>query len=444
MIDTIASFLLPLIESGWLSLLDYLAAHVLLCLLPAFVIAGYISAMIPKEVITRYLGPRAPRYISYPAAAIGGFVLAVCSCTILPLFAGIWKRGAGLGVAVTFLFVGPAVNILAIAYTGAAIGMDIAIARIVLSIVFGIGIGLIMAGLFRKEETDRAARMADSGLFDQQVSLKPALWIVFLLLIAILLVGTLKINLLTMTWISLHLPVETPTSLATLLADLNLTAQGALLILMLILTAPAAYLGLENVLIRFNRWTYVSIFLMAFTLLLAAPVINEGSLVIGITGRFVGELILLLVTGIVAVRSFERQELANWMWETWKFIKQIFPLLVLGVFLAGVIKSIIPGTLIQNLTGQNTLWANLIAVLFGVFMYFPTLVEVPIARMFLELGMNRGPLLAYLLADPALSVQSILVTSKIMGRRKTIAYVSLVTIFSTMAGYIFGLVLTIL
>ena len=444
MIDTIAPFLLPLIESGWLSLLDYLAAHVLLCLLPAFVIAGYISAMIPKEVITRYLGPRAPRYISYPAAAIGGFVLAVCSCTILPLFAGIWKRGAGLGVAVTFLFVGPAVNILAIAYTGAAIGMDIAIARIVLSIVFGIGIGLIMAGLFRKEETDRAARMADSGLFDQQVSLKPALWIVFLLLIAILLVGTLKVNLLTMTWISLHLPVETPTSLATLLADLNLTAQGALLILMLILTAPAAYLGLENVLIRFNRWTYVSIFLMAFTLLLAAPVINEGSLVIGITGRFVGELILLLVTGIVAVRSFERQELANWMWETWKFIKQIFPLLVLGVFLAGVIKSIIPGTLIQNLTGQNTLWASLIAVLFGVFMYFPTLVEVPIARMFLELGMNRGPLLAYLLADPALSVQSILVTSKIMGRRKTIAYVSLVTIFSTMAGYIFGLVLTIL
>jgi len=444
MIDTIASFLLPLIESGWLSLLDYLAAHVLLCLLPAFVIAGYISAMIPKEVITRYLGPRAPRYISYPAAAIGGFVLAVCSCTILPLFAGIWKRGAGLGVAVTFLFVGPAVNILAIAYTGAAIGMDIAIARIVLSIVFGIGIGLIMAGLFRKEETDRAAKMADSGLFDQQVSLKPALWIVFLLLIAILLVGTLKVNLLTTTWISLHLPAEIPASLSTLLADLNLTAQGALLILMLILTAPAAYLGMENVLIRFNRWTYVSILLMAFTLLLAAPVMNEGSLVIGLTGRFVGELILLLVTGIVAARSFERQELANWMWETWKFIKQIFPLLVLGVFLAGVIKSIIPGMLIQNLTGQNTLWANLIAVLFGVFMYFPTLVEVPIARMFLELGMNRGPLLAYLLADPALSVQSILVTSKIMGRRKTIAYVSLVTIFSTLAGYIFGLVLTIL
>ena len=128
-----AEWLFLLLQSGWASLLDYLAAHVLLCLVPAFFIAGALSALIPKEAVTRYLGPRASKWISYPAAAVGGFVLAVCSCTILPLFAGIWKRGAGLGPAITFLFVGPAVNILAIAYTGAAIGMDIAIARIVLS-----------------------------------------------------------------------------------------------------------------------------------------------------------------------------------------------------------------------------------------------------------------------------------------------------------------------
>src|SRR3990170_4282442 len=151
-IDLVFDYFCTLLWSGWAGLLDYLAAHVLLCLVPAFVIAGYMSAMIPKEAITRYLGPKAPRYISYPAAAIGGFVLAVCSCTILPLFAGIWKRGAGLGVAITFLFVGPAVNILAIAYTGAAIGMDIALARILLSIAFGIGIGLIMAWVFRGDE----------------------------------------------------------------------------------------------------------------------------------------------------------------------------------------------------------------------------------------------------------------------------------------------------
>jgi uncharacterized membrane protein YraQ (UPF0718 family) len=203
-----------------------------------------------------------------------------------------------------------------------------------------------------------------------------------------------------------------------------------------------AYLGFEHVLERFNRWTYLSIALVGLTILVAAPAVTAGSLVIGITGRFIGELLLLVTIGVVATRSFERHELANWIWETWKFVKQIFPLLVLGVFLAGVVKVIIPDSWIQTLTGQNTIWSNLIAVLFGVFMYFPTLVEVPIARMFLEMGMNKGPLLAYLIADPALSIQSILVTGNILGRAKTIAYVALVTIFATLAGYIFGLALT--
>jgi uncharacterized membrane protein YraQ (UPF0718 family) len=369
---------------------------------PAFVIAGYVSAMIPKEVITRYLGPKAPRWISYPAASIGGFILAVCSCTILPLFASIWKRGAGLGVAITFLFVGPAVNILAIAYTGAAIGMDIAIARIVLSIAFGITIGLIMARVFREDEAKRVAELADSGLFDQKASIKPAVWIVFLLLVSVLIVGTLQVSLLTATWLTLHLPVELPVGLMAVLDTLQLTPHGALLIVMLVFLAPMAYLGLEGVLERINRWTYAAIVLVSLTLLAAAPSVQEGSVVIGITGRFIGELILLVAIGSVAVYSFTQDELAGWMWETWKFVKQIFPLLVTGVFLAGVFKAIIPESWIQNLTGQNTIWANLIGVLFGVFMYFPTLVEVPIARMFLELGMHRGPLLAYLLADPAL------------------------------------------
>jgi hypothetical protein len=316
--DSVIPYLLQLIESGWMSLLDYLAAHVLLCLVPAFVIAGYISAMVPKEVITRYLGPRAPRWISYPAAAFGGFILAVCSCTILPLFAGIWKRGAGLGVAVTFLFVGPAVNILAIAYTGAAIGMDVALARIFLSIVFGIAIGLIMARIFQTDEARRAAQQAESGVFDQKVQVKPAVWIVFILLIAVLIIGTLNFSMLTTTWFNLHLPIELPTRLLDTLSSLNLTPQGAILILLLILIAPIAYIGLENVLDRFNNWTYVSIFLVGLTLLLAAPVISEGSLEIGFTGRFIGEIILLASIGIVVARYFERGEIANWLWETWK------------------------------------------------------------------------------------------------------------------------------
>ncbi len=441
-IAVIITYLTSLLWAGWTSLLDYLAAHVLLCLVPAFVIAGYMSAMIPKETITRYLGPRAPKYISYPAAAVGGFILAVCSCTILPLFAGIWKRGAGLGVAITFLFVGPAVNILAIAYTGAAIGMDIALARVILSILFGIGIGLVMAWLFRVEEVRRGELLAERGLFEGSARVKPAVWIVFLLLVGVLIVGTLQIDALTENWFVFSLPLSLPAGLLAGLERLNLSLQGAVLIALLVLIAPVAYLGLENVLERFNRWTYAALSLVGLTLLLAAPAVQTGSLVIGVTGRFLGELLLMGVIGLVAVRSYARHELAGWFWETWKFVKQIFPLLIVGVFLAGVARVVIPESLVQALAGRNTLAANLVGVVFGVFMYFPTLVEVPIARMFLDLGMHRGPLLAYLLADPELSIQSILVTGKILGRNKTAAYVVLVAVFSTLAGYIFGFALS--
>ncbi|GIV81103.1 MAG: hypothetical protein KatS3mg051_0457 [Anaerolineae bacterium] len=221
--------ILDLLNAGWTGLLDYLAAHVLLCLVPAFFIAGYLSGLMPKEVVTRYLGPKTPKYISYPAAAIGGFVLAVCSCTILPLFAGIWKRGAGLGPAITFLFVGPAINILAISYTGSAIGMDIAIARLALAIIFGIVIGLIMAALFRQEQTN----MANAAMFEQTATLRPALWALFGLLIAVLIAGTLQIDLLKNALFSVTLPVTLSGRVQDTLDTLSLTLQGALLILLL-------------------------------------------------------------------------------------------------------------------------------------------------------------------------------------------------------------------
>jgi uncharacterized protein len=441
--ESIFSYLGTLAWSGWTGLLDYLAAHVLLCLVPAFIIAGYMSAMIPKEAITRFLGPKASKWISYPAASFGGFILAVCSCTILPLFAGIWRRGAGLGPAITFLFVGPAINILAISYTGAAIGFDIAIARLVLSLAFGIGIGMIMAWVFRKEEIRRSAELVDTGLFDQHVKVKPAIWVMFLLLIGVLIVGTLQIGLLTNTYFTISLPIDYSGGLLESLAGVGLTPQGGLLILLLVVIAILAYIGMEKKAENFNPWTYLSIGVVALTLLIAAPTTAEGSLIIGFNGRFFGELLLVGTIVVVAARNFEREELAGWLWETWKFIKQIFPLLIIGVFLAGVVKVIIPQSLIQSIAGTNTIWASMVGVAFGVFMYFPTLVEVPIAKMFLDLGMARGPLLAYLLADPELSVQSILVVSKIMGKQKTIVYVGLVAVFSTLAGYLFGLALTL-
>jgi len=437
----ILPYLSNLLLAGWTSLLDYLAAHVLLCLVPAFIIAGFMSTMIPKETITRYLGPKAAKWIAYPASAIGGFILAVCSCTILPLFAGIWKRGAGLGPAITFLFVGPAINILAITYTGATIGMDIALARLALSIVFGIVIGLLMAWIFRKDDNNRIDQLASDGVFDQKVKVKPAVWGLFLLLFAVLIVGTLQVRPLTTIFTSLDLSSPWITAFAARLEPFGLTLQGLLLILMLIVIGFTAWKGFEKVYERWSYWTNTAIVLIALTILLAALKEDLGSMSIDITGRFIGVFILLIAIGFVAYRYFKQDELTGWIWETWKFVKQIFPLLIVGVFLAGMVRVIIPESWVRTIAGQNTLLANFVGVIFGVFMYFPTLVEVPIAKMFLDLGMARGPLLAYLLADPELSLQSILVLNGVMGKQKTAVYVSLVAIFSTLAGYIFGLVL---
>ncbi|PKO05264.1 MAG: permease [Chloroflexi bacterium HGW-Chloroflexi-3] len=441
--DTIVSTIGTLLTAGWLSLLDYLAAHVLLCLVPAFIIAGFMSAMIPKETITRFLGPKASKWVSYPAASIGGFVLAVCSCTILPLFAGIWKRGAGLGPAITFLFVGPAINILAITYTGAAIGFDIALARLILSIVFGIVIGLIMAWIFRKEEADRSSEMQKNGVFDQTAEVKPAIWWLFILLVLTLIVGTLQIPLLTDVYFDMSLPINPEGNMISTLNASNLSIQGALLILMLIFIGLLAWKGFENIFDSFNRWTYAAFVAIGLTILIAAPLVAVTSTSIGINGRFFGEAILLILIGLVASRKFDKDELAGWIWETWKFVKQIFPILIVGVFLAGIARVIIPEAWIQSLAGKNTLLANFVGVIFGVFMYFPTLVEVPVAKMFLDLGMARGPLLAYLLSDPELSIQSILVLTGIMGKKKTSIYVLLVAILSTLAGYLFGVALTV-
>jgi uncharacterized protein len=442
--ENILEYLGMLLWSGWTGLLDYLAAHVLLCLVPAFVIAGFMSSMIPKESITRFLGQRASKWVSYPASALGGFILAVCSCTILPLFAGIWKRGAGLGPAITFLFVGPAINILAITYTGATIGFDIAIARLVLSIIFGIAIGLIMAWVFRKEETACAAGMEKSGVFDQTAKVNPAVWALFLLLVAVLIVGTLQIPVLTNVYANLRLPFDLPTGLAGTLEAVNLSLQGAVLILMLAVIGLLAWKGFENIFDRFSGWTYAAFAAIALTILIAAPVEKTGSIIVGINGRFIGEVLLLAAVGVVAARNFTKDELSGWVWETWKFVKQIFPLLIVGVFAAGIIKVIFPETWVRTLAGQNTISANLVGVIFGVFMYFPTLVEVPIAKMFLDLGMARGPLLAYLLADPELSLQSMLVLNGVMGKKKTGVYVALVAIMATVAGYLFGMVMAAL
>jgi uncharacterized membrane protein YraQ (UPF0718 family) len=440
---------IQMLQSGASSLASYLAAHVLLCLVPAFLIAGAMTALIPKETITRYLGKDAPKIVSYPMAALGGFVLAVCSCTILPLFAGIYKKGAGLGPAITFVFVGPAINILAVTYTGVAIGMDIAIARIVLSVGFGMIIGLIMALVFRRDDQAHN-KSAGSDIFAASATLKPATAAFMLLLLGVLIVGTLGIDLFKDVYAEVTVTADAAPGWQASLdrmvpydadkGEEGVSLHGVALIGMLGLIAVTAWPGLNSIDEAFNRWSWIALGFVALTLLVAALSITPqpSGLVVGISGRFIGLLIVLTALGLVAWKGLEPYEIQEWLWETWRFVKQIFPLLVIGVFLAGMVRELIPPSLIESIAGENSVRANLAGVLFGVFMYFPTLVEVPIANMFLDLGMHKGPLLAYLIADPALSIQSILITASIIGRKKTWVYVGLVTLFSTLAGLIFG------
>lgn len=442
------NFFVNLLYSGLGNLASYLAAHVLLCLLPAFYIAGAMTALIPKEMVTRFLGRNTPKFISYPAAALAGSVLAVCSCTIVPLFAGIYKKGAGLGPAITFLFFAPAANILALIYTGGVIGPDLALARFVLSLAFGIGIGIIMALIFRHEDVEHDK--ATDAMFAAQGKMRQVALIFLLVLVSLLLSGTLKVGLLTNTYSTLTIPISGMDKVQDFLYNLipydsakgeeGVTAQGAILIGLLVFIGITSWLGMENIFDGFNKWTWISLSLVALTLLVAAVGMSPhaGGLDVLINGKFFGVLLVLIVLGYILKTKLTEDETRDFLWESWKFVKQIFPLLVVGVFAVGVIRALIKPEWIETLAGQNTLLGNLAGVVFGVFMYFPTLVEVPIAQMFLSLGMHRGPLLAYLMADPELSLQSILIISTIIGRLKSWTYVAWVALFSTLSGLIYG------
>ena len=444
----IIGFVLQLLNSGLGNLAAYLAAHVLLCLLPAFYIAGAMTALIPKETVTRFLGRNTPKYISYPASAAAGFLLAVCSCTVIPLFAGIYKKGAGLGPAITFLFVAPAINILALVYTGGVIGMDLAVARLLLSLAFGIGVGIIMALIFRVEDAEHDK--ATDAMFAGQASMRRAAVIFMLVLIALLVSGTFQIDFLKHTYAQIELPINGMDTFQAALYRLvpfdpargeeGVTAQGAILIGMLILIGLASWKGIEHIHEGFNIWTWVSISLVGLTLIVAALGMtpHAGGLTLALTGKFFGVLLSVLILAWILKAQLSEDETRDFLWESWKFVKQIFPLLVVGVFAVGIIRELIKPEWIEAIAGSNTILGNFVGVVFGVFMYFPTLVEVPIAQMFLDLGMHRGPLLAYLISDPELSLQSILITAAIIGRLKAWTYVGWVALFSTLAGLIYG------
>jgi len=348
----------------------YAREHVLLCLIPAFFIAGAIGVFVSQGAVMKYLGPKANKLVAYPVAAVSGSILAVCSCTVLPLFAGIHKRGAGLGPATAFLYSGPAVNVLAIILTARILGPELGIARAVGAVTFAVVIGLLMHLVFRKEE---AARAGAGGVVMPDEVARRAPWqdgLYFLAMIGIL-----------------------------VFANWGAPAGGD----------AGAWSAIFSA-----KWIVTGVF---------------GVMLIGILFAW-----------------FERGELSTWVDSSWTFAKQIMPLLLAGVLVAGFLlggpggaeKGIIPSSWIAAAVGGNSLPANLFASVVGAFMYFATLTEVPILEGLINSGMGKGPALALLLAGPALSLPNMLVIRSVMGTKKTVVFVGLVIVLSTTAGMIYG------
>ncbi len=340
--------LIQAVRSGWFALTEYLSAHVLTCLIPAFFIAGAIAVFISKGAILKYFGPKAKKWLSYSVASVSGAILAVCSCTILPLFASTRKRGAGLGPAIAFLFSGPAINILAIVYTARLLGFDLGVARAVGAILFSVVIGLIMSLIWIKEEK----RLQGDGNFEASLCAEE------------------------------H-PKPKYMSIIFFLSLLGILVFGAA-----------------------QMWIYAGICLAA--------------------------LIVILIIG------FKKEEIKHWLKETGRLVWQIFPILLAGVFIAGIIQYFLPQEVVESWVGGNSLRSNFVASIFGALMYFSTLTEVPIIRALMDLGMGRGPALALLLAGPSLSLPNMVVIGRVMGAKKTLTYVLLVVVMSTAVGMFFG------
>jgi len=341
----------------------YAREHVLLCLVPAFAIAGAIAVFVRQGAVMRYLGPRAPKAVAYGVAAVSGSVLAVCSCTVLPLFAGISRMGAGLGPATAFLYAGPAVNVLAIILTGRVLGVELGIARAVGAVIFSVVIGLSMHLIFRHEET---AEVTVADLPESPPSRSPGEDVLFF------------------------------TALIAVLVFANWGAPSG--------TA--------------SFWDTIH----------------------GVKWWLAGGALLAVV--VLAYRR--RGELGAWAGESWGFARQILPLLLMGVLMAGLLlgrpahEGLIPSDWVARMVGGNGLGANLFASVAGALMYFATLTEIPILEGLLGAGMGKGPALALLLAGPALSLPNMLVIRSVLGTRKTLTFVLLVVVMATVSGLIYG------
>jgi len=389
----------------------YAREHVLLCLIPAFFIAGVIAVFVSHAAVVKYFGAKAKKWVAYLIASVSGTILAVCSCTVLPLFSSIHKRGAGLGPAIAFLYSGPAINILAIILTVRILGFELGIARVIGAVSFSIIIGLIMASIYRKEEKQKeTAQLAMPDIEEERPFWHTTLH--FLILVGIL------------VFVNWGKPADT--------------------------TEGFWYFMFAN------KWFITALFGIGFALSMIFIIkVKKLYVVLGTLTVVIASILFYsnpgipFITGVIATSmalTFSEGEPNQWLGETWGFTKQIMPLLGAGVLVAGFLlgsqenpQGIIPNEWIANLVGGNSVFANFFASLTGAFMYFATLTEIPILQGLINSGMGKGPALALLLAGPALSLPNMLVLRSVIGTQKTVVFVSLVVVMATISGLIFGM-----
>jgi len=397
----------------------YAREHVLLCLVPAFFIAGGIACFVSRDSVMKYLGPKANKLLAYGVASVSGTILAVCSCTVLPLFAGIYRMGAGLGPACAFLYSGPAINVLAIIMTARILGLEMGIARAVGAVLFSVVIGVLMHLIYRKEEAEKAAaamQMPETG------PTRP-LWKNAMFFAA----------------------------MAGILVFANWARSGDVRAVFLCCPGGLSTYAVEGTLVERTDTTVTVVDRAGAKHAIPAEQfkgldqIDKNTAYEWIVRARWGLVTALLVLfAAMCAFWFTKPELGEWVDSSWRFAKQILPLLLLGVLVAGFLlgrpsqEGIIPTKWVESALGGNSIQANLFAAVAGAFMYFATLTEVPILQGLMGAGMGKGPALALLLAGPALSLPNMLVIHSVMGMRKTVVFITLVIVMATISGIFFG------
>ena len=391
----------------------YARNHTLACVVPALFIAGAIITFLSKASVMRYLGPKSNPVTAYAVASVSGCVLAVCSCSVLPMFAGIYQLGAGLGPASAFLYSGPAINVLAIFLSARVLGLSIGAGRVIGAVTFAVVIGLLMAAIFRKTEKakiEAALQMPEPEKPPRHIS-KTALYL-----------GCMVLFLVFSDWFNPgNVIVKTTDGRQFNAVVIHETKDNVRVQLEEDLgpeeTGDKIMLSKSKIAEMQERKTWV------------LTVYNIRWYLAGLCG---------LAVVIMAWRWFERDEIREWMLNTWQFTKLLVPLLFGGVFVVGFVSVLLPEKQVANWVGDNSLRSNLVASVIGTFWYFATLTEIPITQALMKLGMHNGPVLALLLAGPALSLPNILVIRKVMGNLKTLVFVILVVVMSTIVGMFFG------